>query len=241
MTGELPSGERPMSIDLRDARERAVPWHPNQLVSFYQHSHPVFHYRDEVLKLVADAHRLFVLGFPTASIVMSGEGLLRAIYDRIVALVIQRRSVRYTVNRREVLLRASDIGEKPYDWNDYLSFNEAVHVLKRSRVYTEPLTRKMFVVKELRNRSVHDQLPVLQAYDPDDPRPQESFIKMLTGQVEVPEAYRFQPSKNRPDWELFSCHEHGIDTLRGLSREDRYAAIQFVLTVETIAGMLSYP
>jgi hypothetical protein len=99
----------------------------------------------------------------------------------------------------------------------------------------------MFVIKELRNRAIHGQLPVIDYYDPDDPRPKEDFIKLLNGDIKIPEGYRFMPNKDRKEWITFACRDHGVGTLTGLSFQDRYAAIQYVFAIETIAGMLSFP
>lgn len=175
--------------------------------------------------------------------IMSGEGLLRAIYDRIIVLVSRRRrKVRYgNINGRPLELRARDIGEAPQDWNDRLNFNEAIWVLRKSRVYGKSVTDRMWVIKELRNRATHGQLPLLDYYDPDDPRPQHELKKLITGEIEIPEGYSFRPFKQRRQMVTFACRDHGTGTLKGLSTEDKFAAIQFILSVETIKEMLSYP
>ena len=232
-----------MTTEQRSAREQAVPWDTSTLEAFYEHSHPLFRYREEVLKFASEAHKLFVLGFHMPSMIMSGEALLRAIYDRIVVLVTTRGKVSYkNVNGHPLVIRAPDIGESPWGWDERLTFHNAIWVLKRSRVYPRFLTDRMFVIKELRNRAIHGQLPLLDYYDPDDPRPKEDFIKLLKGDIEIPEGYRFiMPIKDHKEWVTFACRDHGIGTLAGLSFEDRYAAIQYVFTIETIAGMLSFP
>lgn len=231
-----------MSSDLRFARGLSLPWDASALIAFYEHSHPVFRYREEVLKFALEAHKLFVSGFPVPSIIMSGEALLRAIYDRIVVLVTQQDQViNKNINGRPLVIRASDIGENPWEWDDRLTFNGAIWVLKRSRVYSESLIDRMFVIKELRNRAIHGQLPQLELFDPDEPRSKEDFIKLLKGDFEISEGYRFRPPKNRRKWVTFACRDHGVGTLSEISSEDRYAAIQYVFAIETIAGMLSFP
>lgn len=224
------------------AREAAVPWDADTLVAFYEHSHPLFSYREEVLKMALDAHKLYVLGFPKPSIIMSGEALLRAIYDRIVVLVTTRGRISYqNINGRPLVIQARDIGEARYEWNNQLTFHDAILILKRSRVYPRTLTERMFVIKELRNIATHGELPLLDDFDPDDPRSKEDFIKLLSGDVEKPEGYQFMPFKSRRQWFKFACRDHGIGTLKSLPVEDRYAAIQYVLATEALAGMLSFP
>ena len=113
-----------MRHDVRSVRERAVPWDPEPLVGFYHHSHPLFSFREEVLKLMLNAHRLFVLGFPNASMLMAGEGLLRVIYDRIAVLITQRGRVHYgNINGRQPEPRARAIGAAPHNWNDRITFH----------------------------------------------------------------------------------------------------------------------
>ena len=227
----------------RLARQNAVPWDvtANALLGFYERSHPAFSYRDEVLELVSDAHKLYVLGFPRPSMIMSGEGLLRAIYDRLVVLVTKRGKEEYRINGRTFELRRRDIGEAPLDWNDRLSFNEAIFVLRKSRVYSRSVTDRMFVVKELRNLATHRHLPLIERYDPDEPRPRQEFVKLLSGDIQIPEGYRFRPFKDRGQWFTFACRDHGTGSLKEFTAGDKFAAIQLVLTVETVAEMLSYP
>ena len=96
----------------------------------------------------------------------------------------------------------------------------------------------MFVIKELRNRAAHGDLPFLDDWDPDDPRPPEQLKKILLDDAfEFPEGYRFIPSKQGAKRFTFDLREYKCGSFKLLSWEARFAAIQYLLVLKLITKL----
>lgn len=219
-----------MSNDLVSARANAIRFDRDLIVDLYVNAHPSFPHRDEFLQLIEEAHRTFLGGCPRASMITAGEALLRVIYVKLVQIAAQRNGLTYSdTTGRSISLGADDLQEP----DDELGFCNALEALKQNRRYKQAVTNRLYIIKELRNRAAHGQFPVLDYWDPDDPRSKEEFVKMLHGEVEIPEGYRFK-FKGRRSWVTFNCREHACGSLKPLPWLDRYAAIQLAFVLETI-------
>jgi hypothetical protein len=222
---------------------KALPWDGDSVIQFFLETHPSFPYRDQFVQLFLEAYHAFLAGCPRASIIVGGEALLRAIYDRIVQHV-QKTGNSLTVprGRRPLSQSADNATEVLFALTDELSFCQAVEVLKKTNDYSSDVISLMLVIKDLRNKAVHGDLPILHEWDPDDPRPNEQMQEILFKQdFEFPEGYRFIPSKQRPEWFTFDLRKYKCGSLKQLSTEDRFAAIQYLLVVQALASMRADP
>lgn len=220
-------------------RREALPWNGECVVKFYLESHPSFPYREEFIKLFIEAYHSYLAGCPHASIIIAGEALLRAIYDKIIRLIATDHNITILKNKGHSI----SIGnETPLDvlnqLADKFSFYEAIRTLEKLNIYSPATINHMFVVKELRNRAAHNNFPLLDDWDPDEPRSPEQIRKILIEpNFEFPEGYRFLPRKDSSDWFTIDLRKYKCGSLKSLWWEDRFAAIQYLLVLEVISEM----
>lgn len=222
-----------MDDDSKALLREALPWNGEPVVDFYVKAHPSFPFREQFVQLLFEAYHAYLARCPRASIIVAGEALLRAVYDRIVELSTQGKITLPKGKRTPLNLEGV---AQLYKLADVLSYCQALEVLKKSGVYPQDLVDQLFVIKDLRNCAAHGDLPLLDYWDPDDPRPEGIFAQLLRGEIEIPEGYRFW-LKNRRNWFAFDCREHKCGSLRHLSPEDRLAAIQYLLVVNAISKL----
>jgi hypothetical protein len=196
-------------------------------------------YRDDFLKLFLEAYRAYLGGCPRASILVAGESLLRAVFARIESEVLQRGAplmVQGRGGRTKSVGTDFEVEELP----EYLTFCEALDLLKQNRVLPEPALDVAYTVKDLRNHAAHGQFPLLDQWDPDEPRllgsPEHEKILWDKSFV-FPEGYRFVPSKKRGTWFTFDCRSYSCKSFKGLGVEEQYAAIQYCLVVDALLRM----
>jgi hypothetical protein len=193
-------------------------------------------HRDAFLRLFLEAYRAYKSGCPRASIIMAGESLLRAVFARIEAEVIQQ-GAPLTVRLRNG--KAKTVGQSFDDAAilDELTFCDALDLSRQNHILSEPVLDIAYTVKDLRNRAVHGQLPLLDDWDPDDPRPRVEFEQMRWDRsLTIPEGYRFIPCQKR-GWFSFDCRRQRCSSLKGLTVEQRYAAIQYCLVTDAVLGV----
>jgi hypothetical protein len=220
-------------------RRQALPWDGEPVVQFYLKTHPAFPYREQFRQLFREAYHTYLAACPRASIIVAGEALLRAIYDCTIQLLASGANVTIRRGRRQALpLDNATPIDVLYHLTDELTFFDAIQVLQKSKVYPNDLINLMFVVKDLRNRAAHGDLPVLDDWDPDDPRPSEQFIKMLSDDTfEFPEGYRFIPSTHGAEWFTFDLRKYKCGSFKPLAWEERFAAMQYLLVLEVITKL----
>lgn len=216
----------------RVAREKVLPWNGEVVVDFYIKAHPSFLYREQLLEMLLEAHRAYLAGCPRASIIMAGEALLRVVYDRLAELTIKQGKTEAKVRGKVI---AFEDTESLFKMADSLTFCDALKMLKRYSVYPEELIDQMFAVKDLRNSAAHSNLPLLDYWDPDDPRSEADLKKLLRGEMEIPEGYRFLQREGR--WFKFDCRRYRCGSLRYLSPADRLAVIQYLLVEDAISKL----
>lgn len=96
---------------------------------------------------------------------------------------------------------------------DHLSVYEATKLAKDYNSFASDHITRLYIVKSIRNAAVHGDLPVLDQWDPDNPRPKEQRRSMLFGEAfEFPEGYRVIPKivfKLGPDdWCQFDLRKY---------------------------------
>ncbi|MEP0873297.1 hypothetical protein NDA01_26405 [Trichocoleus desertorum AS-A10] len=228
-----------MEQDREEIYKKALPWDGKSAVDFYLKSHPCFPYREQFAKLFSEAYRAYLAGCPRASIITAGEALLRAIYDEIISLVACGYNITIPKSKgRSVSIKADAPRDTLFQLADECSFNEAIKALQHLNIYSQELINRIFVVKELRNKATHGEFPVLDIWDPDEPRPRDEFLKIfLNPEFEFPEGYRFRSRSNSSDWFTFDPRKYKCGSLKPLDWESRFAAIQYLLVLEVITEM----
>src|SRR5579872_4756379 len=104
-------------------RKAALPWYGNTVVGAYQKSHAV-RYGEDFLKLIFEGYRTYVGGNARASMILTGEALLRILYARIAEL-LQDGPLTVRQETRTIRIKPSSI----YDLQDKLTFAQAEKAL----------------------------------------------------------------------------------------------------------------
>jgi hypothetical protein len=198
-------------------------------------------HRDDFVKLFLEAYQAYLAGCPRASIIVAGESLLRAIFARIESEVVQRRApltVQARGGRAKTVGTDFEVAELP----EYLTFCEALDLLRQNRLLPDRVLELAYTVKDLRNHAAHGQFPLLDQWDPDSPRPLPERMLLIESAVKneafvFPEGYRFVPSKRRGTWFTFDCRRHRCGSFKELGIEEQYAAIQYCLVVDALLRM----
>jgi hypothetical protein len=198
-------------------------------------------HRDDFVKLFLEAHWAYLGGCPRASIFVAGESLLRAVFARIESEVFQRKTpltVKARSGRTKTVGTDFDVAELP----EYLTFCEALDLVKQNQILSDPALDVAYTVKDLRNHAAHGQFPLLDYWDPDEPRPIDSpeYAQVMWEKSFIfPEGYRFVPSKKRGTWFTFDCRRHYCGSFKDLGIEEQYAAIQYCLVVDALLQMFN--
>lgn len=175
--------------------------------------------KEEFVKLVIEAYHCFINGCPRASILMSGETLLRVILYQINTLKSQIKISRYESNQ---------LTSK--------HFATAIGVLKKNKVYPTEVIKMMEIIKELRNIAVHGEFPVLFDWDPDDGRSEVELMNLYNGLTEIPEGYKFDLKLGKKKINVtFDLRKYNCNSLKKIDILDKYAVIQFSLFINIIS------
>lgn len=225
-------------------RREALPWQGDTVVQFYLGAHSSFPYREQFVSLIHEAYHAFLAGCPRASIIVAGEALLRAIYDKIIRLAQEGHEFEIPRRRRANLRIGRDASpDILFELTDQVSFCEAVKLLQDSDQFATDLITLLYVVKSLRNDAAHGNLPLLDdQWDPDDPRPAEKLEELLWAETfEFPEGYRFVPSSvptlPPKSWFTVDLRKYTCGSLKSLSFEEQFAAIQYLLVLEALTKL----
>jgi hypothetical protein len=212
-----------------EIRREALPWPGDNIVDTYLKLHPNFKFREQFIQLLLESYHAFLAGCPRASIIVGGEALLRFVYDRVICFIGDGGMIKLKAGL--ALNKDTD----PWDIDDQLSFCDALSALKQTGLYSNEIIDRAYAVKELRNCAAHGELPVLSDWDPDDPRSDEGFVKMLDSEdYKFPEAYQFFRRDSRVKPVRLDMRNYAPSTLRSMGWEDRFAGIQFLLVMDII-------
>ena len=221
-----------------ETRREALPWDGDSVVEFFLEAHPSFLYREQFAQLFIEAYHAFLAGCPRASIIVAGEALLRAIYDQIIRHVQNGDSIVVGDRRSPRPLTRETSTEKLFRLTDEVNFCQAINALEETKAYPDNVISCMRVIKNLRNAAAHGEMPLLDQWDPDDPRPPEELKKILcTRDFEFPEGYRFLLSKQQKEWFTFDLRKYKCKSLKSLDTDERFAAIQYLLVLEVLEKM----
>lgn len=208
-------------------RKAALPWYGDTVVGAYQKSHAV-RYREDFLELIFEGYRTYVGGNARASMIVTGEALLRILYVRIADL-LQDGPLTVRQETRAIRIRPSSV----YDLQDELTFAQAEKALSD---YLNPVVyEQVDAVRFLRNRAAHADLPMLDEWDPLDPRSAADFLDLLRDRTSIPEAYRFH---NGHSWVTICVKDHPCNTMHELSTSEKLAAIQQLFVLSVIKELL---
>ena len=218
-------------------QERALPYDGKTIAGYFLRAHPNFQYRELFVQLLLEARRAFLNECPRASMVVSAEALLRVVFDQIVKLATQHGAA--TVLRGPNSGLSDDAAtDLLFDLPEELNFCKALKIIERMKAFPEVIIEQMYVVKDLRNRAVHGDLPLLDTWEP--PVAREDLREMLSNSDwDVPEAYRFIARKGSGKWYVFRLQDHTCGTLRPLSDEERFAAIQYLIVLSILKHIIN--
>ncbi len=153
---------------------------PNVPFRFLLQAYPYWNeYREECLKLLLEAKRALESGCPTASAIASGEALMRALCDRALYFLPDANC---PVNWRAIVENAGNHGLLD------VCFRDLIDAFGQLKAYEPRTIQQMDDVRCLRNAAVHRAPPLVDQWDPDDPR--EDIRPALQPGFEWPEGYR---------------------------------------------------
>lgn len=200
-------------------REKAIDHDRKQIIQTYLKIQDKM-VGEEFVELVHEAFHCFINGCPRASILMSGETLLRTILYKIDSFKSQ---INVSMEEEKALMSKH--------------FSTAIYVLRKNNVYPSDIIEKMKIIKELRNIAVHGSFPVLVDWDPDDgKRNRDERMQLYKNLIEIPEGYKFNlklQGKKVPV--TFDLRKYKCNSLKGICFSDKYAVIQFLLLVHVIS------
>ncbi len=233
-----------MDEDFKQILEKAIKWDATIHIAFYQLSDPpggLFRY--QYLELISEAYHCFMNNCPRASVIVAGEALLRAIFDRIVFLLPKIANISYRSRSKKttVLELMNKKGNKYDNLVDALTFDEAIGILRKSQVYDQSLIERMYDVKALRNMVTHKGYAFIDNWVPNPPSKSKEHSLELSISIEnqqpaSPEAYRMHNERN-DKWIYFNCREHNC-TLKALDYRLKLAAIQYYLVQDIIKDFI---
>ena len=209
--------------DDEELRKTALPWYGETVVSAYKRSRGT-RYGEDFVELILEGYRAYVDGNTRASVIIAGEALLRILYARI-AEVLQEGPLTVQHGRRVIMVSLTSA----YNLPDELTFFQAEKALSG---HIHPRAREQVdAVRFLRNRAAHADLPLLDEWDPDDPRSGADFFYLLSGRISIAEGYRFL---KRDRWVTLAIRDHPCNTLNDLSVGEKLAVIQQLLVISVI-------
>ena len=228
-----------MKNKLAIKRREIYPWDGDTLVDILKRAHPNFPYKDQFAELFLEAYHAYEAGCPHASIITAGEAFLRIVYDRIIHLLSDGKEIKISKGKRLQTFNADSPIEVIFNLTDEMTFCEAIYGMKNANIFAKELIDKMFVIKDLRNRATHGELPLLDDWDPDESdRDWDETWKIITkGEKKFPEGYRFIGRKGSSEWNHIDIKKYQCNSLKPLPYKDRFAVIQMLLVIEVITEM----
>lgn len=221
-------------MDTNEARRaEALPWNGEPIVAFFEVASPRSTYRDEFVLLILESRHSFIAGCPRASMIVAGEACQRVLFEILSPLA--KKGHENSVNRGRLspfVLSPNMNEDQLYALHDELSFDQVLRLVEGMNVLPEALLSQMHVIKSLRNRAAHGCLPVVFEWDPDEPRLGTDWI--FDESVEFPEGYQFVANKRHDEMFTFDPREYGCRSLKSLTAEERLAAIQYTLIMDTM-------
>ncbi len=194
-------------------------------------------FTEECLVFLREARQALLADCYRASMIVAGEALLRAVYGVIWQGLEVGKSLSYQSRGNVKNLSATTWPDPRESWgylNKKVPFDDALSVLGENRLCHPDTVRKIRIVQWLRNQATHGQFPLLDEWDPYDPRDENEFRKLLRGQSEHSEGYRFKHPDKEIGWIRFECRQHAVGSLKPLSPDGRFAAITFRYVVEAL-------
>ena len=110
-----------MNVESQNLRRQVLPWQGQTVVRMYVAARPL-PYSTTFASLILEAYHSFLAGCPHASIITSGEALLRAIYSEIVKRLVQQGEIKLANTKVKLDAKNKD---HIYFLSDYLTFDQA--------------------------------------------------------------------------------------------------------------------
>jgi hypothetical protein len=211
-------------------RKAALPWYGKPVVAAYQNAGAGRRYRGDFVSLIAEGYHAYVQGFLRASIIVTGEALLRLLYIRIAQLLERGGPLTVRQGRRVLTISPSSVHELP----DHLTFFQAEQALRGH--FDSRINEYIDGARFLRNRAAHGDLPLLDEWDPDE-RDFNSIVDMmalLSGKIPFAEGYRFHKGDL---WVTLAIRDHPCNTLRDLSMDEKLTVVQQLLLLATVQSL----
>jgi len=210
-------------------RKKILPWDGELIYNFYKS--PLRRlFSEQFFELIQESYKCFLYDCPRASIIMSAEALLRVLYDQTILLIekeIPFQTKFLSLNHKSC---AEDIGKL-----EKISYQAIIDFLEKNSNYSHELIKKIRVIQDIRNKSAHRELPIIGEWDPEDPRPKDEFIKMLTEpNYEFPEGYMIYTTKEKNHWYQIDLREYDCGSIKNLSWQDKIAIIQYLSVLDIL-------
>ncbi len=220
-----------------EERQNVLPKTGDTIAAAYINAHPNLSYRERFVQLIQEAKRAFIFGCPLSSIIASGEALLRIVYDRIA--IIYKYSLDESGNVRKDAPQLSTAAQnRLHDLSKPMTFKKALDFIEGTKLFPDEVVIKMRVVKDLRNDAAHGDLPILNTWEP--PVAPAELSSFLRGEApDPPEAYHFISNLNDKTECIFRPGDHECSSLRALTTDEHYAAIQYLLVIEIVRFLSS--
>lgn len=179
-------------------------------------------FREQFIELIREALYSYFYGCSRASVIMSGEALLRAILYKINCFK----------DRIKILQEEEEMLESNH-------FSTAIYILRKNKIYCKDTIEKMKIIKDLRNLAVHGDLPVLNEWNPDDGKcSKDELFKLLKRSIEIPEGYIFiLNNRDKKKQVTFDLRDYTCGSLKQLSNLDKYAVIQVMFLIDVIESI----
>ena len=213
-------------------RKAALPWNGQAAIDVYLQTHKDFAYGDKFLQLLAESYHSYVAGCARASIILSGEALLRLLYDRMIWSLKYKGPLTFAKGKQKKVI-ISEKTQTLFKLEEDYTYNEVIEILEQNKIFAVDLTSQMRVIKDLRNRAAHSDFPVLNDWDPDEPRGTEKIKEIWSDpSFQFPEAYQFIANRKGRKSIKIDLRKHNCGSFRELSYELRFAAIQYLLLID---------
>lgn len=213
-------------------RKKVLPWPGDVIANLYTAYREPFVYGEKFVELIFESYRAYLAGCPRASIITAGEALFRILCFKVAEELCKNGDI--TINKRKLILSKDNVDHLFYLY-EHITYDEILSIIKQKKMYSVDFIKQMYTVKGLRNYAAHGEFPILDEWDPDDPRPKDQFLALIDGEIEIPEGYRFHSSRKSKEWFTFACRDYNCSSLKGLSVENRYAVIQLALVFNIIS------
>lgn len=218
-----------MDFNKIEQRKLALNFNKKIYAHIYQNIRVTYPYKEEFIEFILEAYNCFIYGLARASMIMVGEALLRVISDKTIENILNTKSDYIIIHGKK--LDNNNIIDEVDFFRGNLTFNDVITFIKKRKLLNSEIINKMYTVKELRNSAAHGIIPVIDEWDPDDGRSRDEFLKIMRDEIELPEGYRIFLNSKRIFY--FDCKNYNC-SLKGLSYQDKIAAIEFYIVIELL-------